>query len=55
MLTCVACGCVSEDGRGWRAYLDRDIPSHGRPEVAVYCPPCSRRAFDPERPPDDYI
>jgi hypothetical protein len=42
VLECVECGATSEDGRGWRAYLDDDNVG-----VWVYCAECAHREFDP--------
>ena len=48
-LICVECGRVSDDGRGWRAYLvAAGEDGFGDPEtVVVYCPDCAEREFHP--------
>ena len=40
VLECVECGERSEEGRGWRAYLDE-----GSSDVWVYCADCAEREF----------
>ena len=40
VLECVECGQRSDEGRGWRAYLDED-----ECDVWVYCAECARREF----------
>ena len=42
VLECVECGVRSEDGRGWRAYLDDEST-----DVGIYCADCAHREFDP--------
>jgi hypothetical protein len=41
VLECIECGSRSEEGRGWRAYLDEDSS-----EVCLYCAGCAYREFD---------
>jgi hypothetical protein len=40
LLECVECDAWSDDGRGWKAYLDEDSC-----DVWVYCAACARREF----------
>lgn len=40
VLECIECGARSDDGRGWRAYLDEDSS-----EVGIYCAECADREF----------
>lgn len=40
ILCCVECGEVTEDGAGWRAFLDDDN------NVVTYCGVCAHREFD---------
>lgn len=49
MLVCVECGCVSDsEADGWRAYRE-DLPREDDPpSVAIFCPMCAAREFDPE-------
>ena len=43
-LICVECGCVTDDGRGWRAYLvGADAHGFGDPETVVV--DCAEREF----------
>jgi hypothetical protein len=42
LLECIECGAHSDEGRGWRAYLDDESW-----DVWVYCGECSSREFDP--------
>jgi hypothetical protein len=39
VLECLECGCRSDVGRGWKAYL------YENREVWVYCPACAAREF----------
>lgn len=42
-VACTECRRPSDPGwRGWRAYLIEDPESDEPPEVAFYCPACSR-------------
>ncbi len=41
VLECIECLAQSEDGRGWKAYLNEESL-----EVCVYCPVCAHREFD---------
>ena len=41
LLECVECGAWSDEGRGWRAYLDDDAC-----EVWIYCEACALREFE---------
>jgi len=49
VLVCVECGRVSGDAAtGWRAYRE-DLPDENDPpSVAIFCPICAAREFDPE-------
>jgi hypothetical protein len=38
-LVCLECGGESDEGAGWRAYLDED-------ELLIYCSDCAAREFD---------
>lgn len=40
-LECIECVAQSEEGRGWKAYLDEESM-----EVCMYCPDCARREFE---------
>lgn len=40
VLECVECRARSEEGRGWRAYLDEDSS-----DVWIYCAECADREF----------
>ena len=40
LLECIECSARSEEGRGWRAYLDEETC-----EVWVYCADCAEREF----------
>ena len=42
VLECIECSAQSDEGRGWRAYLDDESC-----DVWVYCAECSGREFDP--------
>jgi hypothetical protein len=39
-LRCVECDDESDDGIGWRAYLDTDN------EIVIYCADCATREFE---------
>jgi hypothetical protein len=41
------CRCVSETGKGWRAFIAEDPDGDEPPEVATYCPPCADRELKP--------
>jgi hypothetical protein len=43
VLKCEECGCTSESGKGWRAYIVEDPDDGEEPLVASYCPPCAER------------
>ena len=49
MLVCVECGGVADaEAGGWRAYRE-DLPDENDPPaVAIFCPICAAREFDPE-------
>lgn len=38
-LECLECGEVTDEGRGWKAYLDEER------ELLVYCAACADREF----------
>lgn len=42
LLECIECSARSDEGRGWRAYLDEESC-----EVWVYCAECAQREFGP--------
>ncbi|MGH3010097.1 MAG: hypothetical protein ACRDLM_11930 [Gaiellaceae bacterium] len=50
MLVCAECSRVAgENASGWRAYRE-DIPGEdATPSVAIFCPDCAAREFDPAR------
>jgi hypothetical protein len=49
VLACAECGRVADhEASGWRAYRE-DLPGEDDPHpVAVFCPTCAAREFDPE-------
>jgi hypothetical protein len=46
MLRCEECGCFSEVGKGWFAYIVEDPEEGEPPTVCTYCPPCAARELD---------
>jgi hypothetical protein len=46
VLKCEECGCDSETGRGWLAYIAEDPEDGEGPTVCTYCPPCAERELD---------
>jgi len=42
MLRCEECGCLSEAGKGWFAYIVEDPEGIDDPLVCTYCPPCAQ-------------
>jgi len=46
MLHCEECGCFSEVGKGWFAYIVEDPEGGEPPTVCTYCPPCAARELD---------
>lgn len=46
VLTCEECGCKSESGKGWLAYVAEDPEDGEGPAVCTYCPPCAQRELD---------
>jgi hypothetical protein len=38
-LECLECGDVSDEGHGWKAFLDDEL------ELLVYCAACAEREF----------
>jgi hypothetical protein len=45
VLRCEECGCISEAGEGWLAYIAEDPEDGEGPVVCTYCPPCARRVL----------
>jgi hypothetical protein len=46
VLTCQECGCVSESGKGWFAYIVEDPDASEGPVVCMYCPPCAEAELE---------
>lgn len=41
LLECIECGSRSDEGSGWKAFLDEDTC-----DVWIYCAACVRREFE---------
>jgi len=45
VLKCEECGCTTETGKGWLAYIAEDPDDDEGPVVCAYCPPCAEREY----------